>query len=419
MNKKRIGVVGLVTAAALAVSALAVFPAQAASNRTIIIWADDERGPALKKFIEAKNAALQGYTVKVTTYASYDALDSAWKKASAASAPDIMFHPVGEAITAAKSGRALPIILTATAKSNFSTTALKYGQYQGRQYGLPLDVDTTAMYWNTKFGAAPKTLADFAAAFDKAKAAGTASVGLCAGDGTWGSLPFITAVGGGAWGYQKDGITPNPSDVLVNSKAAVANIKKYFIGSNGKGTGFFAWDGWDGCGQKWLDGKAMAINTGSWRIAATKAAKIDFTLQAVPTIDGTGTSRAWAGFGGAFVTTYANDHGVALGAKRLMAWLATEDGALKYALALNRPPAFKGIASQVSAEARGIASTGNVVGALQENALLGDSTGGSNWYDVMGDAYKAIFTNGEDVQTTLDKAAKILSANFKSGFAKR
>lgn len=416
--KKRYNAAALVSAAALSVAALAGTPAQAA-NKVITIWADDERGPALKKFIEAPNAALQGYTVKVVTYASYDALDSAWKKASAASAPDIMFHPVGEAITAAKSGRALPFVLSSDAKRNLSSTAIKYGQYKGQQFGLPLDVDTTAMYWNTKFGAAPKTLADFAAAFDKAKAAGTATVGLCAGDGTWGSLPFITAIGGGAWGYEKDGITPNPNKVLVNSAAAVANINKYFIGSNGKGTGFFAWDGWDGCGQKWLDGKVMAINTGSWRAAATAAAKIDYKLMAVPTIDGTGTSRAWAGFGGAFITTYSADHGVAIGAKRLIGWLSTEQGALKYALALNRPPAYKGIASQVSSVAQGIASTGNQVGALQENALLGDNTGGANWYDVMGDAYKAIFTNGENAQTVLDKAAKILSANFKAGFAKR
>lgn len=418
MNKKRVGVVGLATAAALAVSALAGIPAQAA-NRTIVIWADDERGPALKKFIEAPNSALTGYTVKVTTYASYDALDSAWKKASAASAPDIMFHPVGEAINAAKSGRAMPFVLSSDAKRNLSSTAIKYGQYNKQQYGLPLDVDTTAMYWNTKFGDAPKTLADFAAAFDKAKAAGTATVGLCAGDGTWGSLPFITAVGGGAWGYAKDGITPDPSKVLVNSAAAVANIKKYFIGANGKGTGFFAWDGWDGCGQKWLDGKAMAINTGSWRAAATAAAKIDYELMAVPTIDGKGTSRAWAGFGGAFITSYAKDHNVAVGAKRLINWLSTEQGALKYATALNRPPAYKGIANQVSKVAKGIATVGNQVGALQENALLGDNTGGSNWYEVMDNAYKAIFTNGDDVEVTLDKAAKILSANFKAGFAKR
>lgn len=418
MTKKRYAAASFIAAAALAVSTLAGAPAQGA-NRVINIWADDERGPALKKFIEAPNAALKGYTIKVTTYASYDALDSAWKKASAASGPDIMFHPVGEAINAAKSGRALPFTLSTEAKSNLSSTALKYGQYNRQQYGLPLDVDTTGMFWNTKFGPAPKTLADFAEAFDKAKAAGTATVGLCAGDGTWGSLPFITAIGGGAWGYQKDGITPDVSKVLVNSSAAVANINKYFVGSNGKGTGFFAWDGWDGCGQKWIDGKAMAINTGSWRVAATKAAKIDYTILPVPTIDGKGTSRAWAGFGGAFITSYAQSHGVTVGAKRLIGWLSTEEGALKYALALNRPPAYKNIADKVSADARGIATVGNQVGALQENALLGDNTGGANWYDVMGDAYKAIFTNGEDAKTALDKAAKILSANFKAGFAKR
>ena len=51
MNKKRIGVVGAIAAAALAVSALAV-PSAFAAKKTIVIWADDTRGPALEKIVK-------------------------------------------------------------------------------------------------------------------------------------------------------------------------------------------------------------------------------------------------------------------------------------------------------------------------------------------------------------------------------
>jgi len=48
--KKRFGLVSAVAAAALAVSGFAV-PAHAA-NRTITVWADDQRGPQLTKLID-------------------------------------------------------------------------------------------------------------------------------------------------------------------------------------------------------------------------------------------------------------------------------------------------------------------------------------------------------------------------------
>jgi hypothetical protein len=60
--------------------------------------------------------------------------------------------------------------------------------------------------------------------------------------------------------------------------------------------------------------------------------------------------------------------------------------------------------------AQGIgASSANAVKQL--SAALDDKTGGASWYDVAGDALKDIFA-GKDIDTTLDKAAVVLSKNF-------
>lgn len=413
------GIVAAVATAGLLFSGLTAVPAQAA-DKVINVWSDEGRGPALKKILEGNKKIAPGYTFKVKVYSGYDALDSAWKKATAAGGPDVMFHPAGEGVNAAKSGKALPLTFSATAKSQLGTAALGAGTYKGRTYVVPLDVDTTTMIWNTKFGAAPKTFAELVSRFKAAKAAGTATTGICASDGTWGSLPILTALGGGAWGFKADGVTPDPNKVLFNSDAAISNFKKYLVDpTTKKSNGVFAWDGWDVCGPQFLAGKTMALNTGSWRIAAIKEAGIKYTLQPVPTVTGKGKSNQFTGFGGAFVTSFATKHGVELGAKKLMEYLASPAGALAYAKATNRPAVNTAIANKVSADAAGFGKAGSTNGIVQENALLGSNAGGANWYDVLGDVYSKILIKGEDVDFTMDTAAIILGKNFVAGMKNR
>lgn len=413
------GIVAAIAAAGLLVSGVAALPAQAA-NKVINVWADEGRGPALKTFLEGNTKIAPGYTFKVKTYASYDSLDSAWKKASAAGGPDVMFHPAGEGVNAAKSGKALPLTFSATAKSQLGVAGLGAGTYKGRTYVVPLDVDTTTMIWNTKFGAAPKTFAELVSRFKTAKAAGTATTGICSSDGTWGSLPILTALGGGAWGFKADGVTPDANKVLFNSDAAVSNWKKYLIDpSTKKSNGVFAWDGWDVCGPQFLAGKIMALNTGSWRIADIKEAGIKYTLQPVPTVSGKGKTNQFTGFGGAFVTSFSTKHGVELGAKKLMEYLASPTGALAYAKATARPAVNSAIASKVSADAAAFGKAGASNGIVQENALLGSNAGGANWYDVLGDVYSKVLVKGQDVDYTFDMAAVILGKNFAAGMKNR
>ena len=60
MNKKRLGAIGVIAAASLAVSALVV-PTAFAAKKSIIIWADDTRGPALAKITKQMEAVVPGY----------------------------------------------------------------------------------------------------------------------------------------------------------------------------------------------------------------------------------------------------------------------------------------------------------------------------------------------------------------------
>ncbi len=88
MKTKRFGFAGVLAAFALAVSTLVAPSANAATE--IVVWADESRGPNLAKVIAAKGDWVSGYTVKVVTFSSFDALKDAFDKATDASGPDIV-----------------------------------------------------------------------------------------------------------------------------------------------------------------------------------------------------------------------------------------------------------------------------------------------------------------------------------------
>jgi maltose-binding protein MalE len=223
MNKKRLGALSLVAIAALSVSALVV-PSASAAKKSIVIWADDTRGPALQKIVKDMEKTVPGYKVDVKAFASYDALNAAWDKATAATAPDIVLRDGGLAISGAKSGRISSLLVPSSTRAQFASDAWKGMTVNGRVYGIPTDIDTTAMIYNTAmFPTAPKTIGEIYDYYIKNKS--TLTNGVCSFNGTWGAQPMLTALGGGAWGYNSKG-EADMTKVVFNSAAFKANVKK-------------------------------------------------------------------------------------------------------------------------------------------------------------------------------------------------
>jgi len=411
MNKKRIGVVGAIAAAALAVSALAV-PSAFAAKKTIVIWADDTRGPALEKIVKDMEKTVPGYTVSVKSYASYDALNAAWDKATAATGPDIVLRDGGLAISGAKSGRISSLVVPSSTRSQFAPDAWAGMTVKGRVYGIPTDIDTTAMIYNTAmFPTAPKTIGDIYDYYIKNKA--TLTNGVCSFNGFWGAHPMLTALGGGAWGY-KNG-QADFSKVVFNSAAFKSNVNKYLVGADGKTNGFFSFDG---CDTAFKAGKVPVALVGAWNMPGVKATTVKYAWGSLPGLTSGTFGNQWANYAAAYMTSYAATHGVKSGANQLLfKFFASEAGQL----ALNEAQKEQRPLAHISAAAKTKDDTASGVGAGAKNAIkqlgaLDDKTGGSNWYAVGEDAMKDIFA-GKDASTTLDKAADVLSKNF-ANFAK-
>ena len=146
MNKKSLGFTGVLAGFALAISSFVVPSASAASE--IVVWADESRGPNLTKVIAAKGDWVPGYTVKIVTFSSFDALKDAFDKATDATGPDIVVGANDWVPTGAKSGKLSPITLTAAVKARFNPTQLFDLTYKKSLYGVPIDVNNVAMIYN-------------------------------------------------------------------------------------------------------------------------------------------------------------------------------------------------------------------------------------------------------------------------------
>jgi arabinogalactan oligomer/maltooligosaccharide transport system substrate-binding protein len=384
-----------------------LLPAQAAP-KTITVWADETRGPQLKSLIDGNTDIAPGYTIKVKFFSGLTALQGAWDKATAAGGPDVITGPASFN-SAAKSGKVLPLLYSKAAQSEIPSGAKQALSYKGRTYGVPLDVDTTAMYWNTAFGAkAPATIDEMFKIYTAQKAAGKVTGGICAFEGVWGAHPILTALGGGAYGFTNN--SPDAGKVLINSAAFKANVKKYLIGADGKSNGFFKWDG---CADEFKAGKMLAANSGAWNLSSVTASGVKFTLGPVPGLTASTKAAQWVNYSGAWVTSFARTHGVELGAKKLVVdWMASSAGQLAMYGVSSRPPANTKAAANVSRANTRAFSQAASTGIPQFSAWLDDKTGGSNWYDAVGSTLTNILVKGDAVDSTLDKAAAILKKNF-------
>lgn len=406
------GLVAATAAAGLLLGGVGVVPAQAAP-KTITVWADETRGPQLKKLIDGNTKIAPGYVVRVKFFASLTALQSAWDKATAASGPDVITGPSSFTLSA-KSGKLLPLAYSAQNRREMPAATRDALTFNGKVYGVALDVDTTAMIWNTKFGAAPKSLKAMIDLYKTKKAAGEVTGGICAMEGVWGSHPILTAMGGGAWRLKSG--KPDLGSVLINSAALKSNIKANLLGADGKSNGFFQWDN---CGDAFRAGKMLAANTGAWNIDGITKAGVNFTVGAVPGLS-SGTGQQWVNYSGAFVTSYSKPHGVELGAKKLvLGWFASQAGQTQMYNESKRPPANVRAAAAVTDSSTKAFALAASTGTPQFSSYLDNKSSGANWYDIVGKVYTDIFVTGRDVDGTLDKAAINLRKNFTAAASGR
>lgn len=410
---------GIAVTAALAFSAtgLAITPAHAANE--IVVWADETRGPNLASVIKAKGDWVPGYTVKIVTYSSFDALKDAFDKATGTTGPDIVVGGNDWVPTAAKSGKLAPITLTAAQKSHFNPTQFFDLSYKGKLYGVPVDINDVAMIFNTKLvSSAPKTFGEMVDFYKANKVSKGLKAGLCVAGGgmSWGAHSVFSALGADAYRMSKRGMANTIQS--FNPSVFGANVKKYLL-TNGKSNGFFpATD--TGCKDNFLAGTVPYAIIGNWEWKDYVAKGFEMNLMPVPGVKAGTYGHMFGSVSGALLTSFADKHGVAAGAKSLLVnFFASTQGQVKYQLLEGRPPAEKGAQSDpsVSAGQKGFGSAATLAGIPQIGAFLNNNKGGANYWDSAPAYWTSVLIDGKDATIEARKLAAIWKANVSAGKA--
>lgn len=418
MHKKRFGFASVIAATALVVSGLLV-PSAHASNE-IIVWADETRGPHLTKLIAAKGDWVPGYTIKIVTFSSYSALGDALAKATGTSGPDIFVGGNDWVVASAKTGKLAPVTLTASQKAQFTAGQLYDLSYGGKLYGVPLDINNVGLIYNTKLvSSAPQTFGDMVDFYKANKVSKGLKAGLCITGGgmAWGGLSGLSALGADPYFMRAKGVP----DVYkgFNGTTFGNNVKKYLLDANGKSNGFYpATD--TGCADNFKAGLVPYATIGNWEWKTYE--KLGFTMNFMPVpgvVAGT-YGHMFGSVNGAFLTTYADKHGVAVAAKSLLTnYFASAAGQIAYEAIELRPPANLDAqaSASVSDAQKNMANAATLAGIPQIGAFLGSNAGGASYWDSSGGYWTAVLVNGKDPVVEGKKLAAIWKKNVAVGKA--
>lgn len=410
---------GLALAATVSFAAsLTIVPAQAASE--ILVWADETRGPHLEKVFAAKGDWVPGSTIKVVSFSSYDALKAALDNASGTTGPDIFVAGNDWVPALAKSGKLAPVVLTAAQKAQFNPSQFFDLSYGGKLYGVPVDVNNVGMVYNTKLvKKAPKSFGEMVNYYLANKTKKGLKAGLCiAGGGmSWGGHSVFSALGADSYLMNADGTVnyTKSFDPTVFAK----NVSKLLLDKKGKSNGFYpATD--TGCMDNYLAGKVPFAVIGNWHWRTFAEAGFDMNIMPVPGVKAGTYGKMFGSVSGAFLTSYAETHGVAVGAKSLLtSFFASTNGQVAYQALEGRPPAEKGAQkSQLvlpGQKAFGVAA--GLSSIPQIGAFLNTNAGGANYWDSAPAYWTATLVDGKNPLVEAKKLAAIWKANVAAGKA--
>ena len=348
-------------ASALALGALAVPPASAAS--TITIWGDLTKVPGLK-------AVAAGFTkanpsVKINVVNKQNLKDAFEKLTEAEGSPDIVIGAHDWIGNLSANGQIIKISVPAAIKNQFATPTFQAFSYGGNQYGMPMSVENIAWIQNVAIMGTkcPATLAEANAtmtAWEKRTGKKLAERVSVPGPDPYHFYPLFSGLGGFVFGRNAKGAL-DPSKVGLDNAKFLANVAKFaptwqksglFSNYAGKGSGQGGWD----AKNNFATGKSAVLWTGPWNaknvfgLRDTKGLRIQFCE--FPTIVKGIRSVPFSGVQGLMISKFAKPHGVESQARAF----------LNYAAGAAQQTAYAKVAVVIPANKASKAPTGTLNG---------------------------------------------------------
>lgn len=285
----------LVLLAAFGVLAFAAQPGK------ILIWADDTRAPVFRE-IGAEYTKITGIPVEVVEIPFGSIRDQFVTAAPTGEGPDIIIGAhdwVGEL---AANGLLAEILLPAELKALFDAVSLEAFVY-GKLYGLPYAREGVGLMYNKKL--VPQVPATFEELIELARKLTDPTLPqygfVVQNPDPYHEFPFLSALGGYIFGYDKEGKL-NPCDVGLDSPGAIAGAEiLQSLFAEGLIPAGLDWDTWT---SLFTEGRIAMVITGPWFVGRAKAAGIDIGVTAIPPIRGK-APKPFVGVQGVMVSAFS------------------------------------------------------------------------------------------------------------------
>jgi len=281
----------------------------AASGGQLVIWADEEKAPALEPSAKAWGEE-NGIEVVVEVVPGDELQGNFITANQAGNGPDITMGAHDWIGNLVQNGAISPVQLPADVGDSIAPIGIEAVTYDGQTYGVPYAVETLALYANTALTDAPEpaSLEELISAAQAGGADNILSLPIGESGDPYHMQPIYTSAGGYLFGKDAEG-NLDPSDLGVGQEGSLAAADKIAeLGEQGVLKNSITGDN---SISLFAEGKSAYLISGPWALADVRDSGIDFVVSAIPGFEGMEPAAPFAGVNAFYVASNAANAGFA------------------------------------------------------------------------------------------------------------
>ncbi|ATG55192.1 maltose ABC transporter substrate-binding protein [Brachybacterium ginsengisoli] len=275
----------------------------------LVIWADEEKAPALEP--SAKAWGTENGIEVVVEVVPGDELQGNFVTANqAGNGPDVTMGAHDWIGNLVQNGAISPVQLPADVADTIAPIGIEAVTYDGQTYGVPYAVETLALYANHALTDVPEpsSLEELISAGKAGGADNILSLPIGESGDPYHMQPIYTSAGGYLFGKDSEG-NLDPADLGVGKEGSLTAADKIAeLGTQGVLKNSITGDN---SISLFAEGKSAYLISGPWALADVRKSGIEFTVSAIPGFEGMEPAAPFAGVNSFYVASAAKNAGFA------------------------------------------------------------------------------------------------------------
>ncbi|MGO1225304.1 MAG: sugar ABC transporter substrate-binding protein, partial [Brachybacterium sp.] len=279
------------------------------SSGRLVIWADEEKAPALEPSATAWGEE-NGIEVVVEVVPGDELQNNFITANQAGNGPDVTMGAHDWIGNLVQNGSIAPVQLPSDVGDTIAPIGIEAVTYDGQTYGVPYAVETLALYANHDLTdtPAPSTFEELISAAEAGGAENILSLPIGEEGDPYHMQPIYTSAGGYLFGKDSEG-SLDPSDLGVGEEGSLAAADKIAeLGEQGVLKNSI---NGDNSISLFTEGKSAYLISGPWALADVRDAGFEFTISPIPGFEGMEDAAPFAGVNSFYVASNAANAGFA------------------------------------------------------------------------------------------------------------